>query len=239
MRDQNEIENELDTKHKASEDFYNPIVFNAVKFKKYATDTRPARSPDYAIFCELDVDHTSGLGFRYSLLKYVEVDGEFQNHVREFASYQWPKSSDSVREYSPSPSALSLRIGTAKKQELDGEEGVGEARLAHVFIRLCRTVQWRFTEQAAAGKEPFGTLDLFTPHFVSDAIRVASDGTNWDAQSRVGNCTVARFIADSRNIPDGVRIQFNINLDSIDSRGRIIPFIIDPDVGYPGGNGGG
>ncbi|WP_367947242.1 hypothetical protein [Sphingopyxis sp. BSNA05] len=30
-----------------------------------------------------------------------------------------------------------------------------------------------------------------------------------------------------------------MNLDVLDGRERVIPIIIDPDVGYPGGNGGG
>lgn len=229
------------TKYKSevSDTFYDPIIFKAVKFKKYPIGPANSRVVKYAIFCELDVDHLTGLGFKYSLIEHVEIDKNFSDIVRKFAGYQWPTAVGNIREYSPSPSALSLRIGTADTRTTDGSGEPAQAQLAHVFIRLSTNALWRFTEQSDAGREPFGTLEENTPDYVSDAIRVGRDGTNWDDDVHAGNCTVARFVADSRNLDAGHRIRFNINLDILDVSGRVIPIIIDPDVGYPGGNDGG
>ena len=54
------------------------------------------------------------------------------------------------------------------------------------------------------------------------------------------DCTVAFFVADVRNQGQNRRVAFNIFVDLAMTRGsrrkRHIPIVVDPDVGYPGGN---
>jgi hypothetical protein len=209
-----------------------PILFDAVALKK----SDPPKEPEYAIFCELDLDVTNSiLGYCYSEITHVDLSNntQFNNLLQKFAAFKPLGLSTSIQEYRPCPSSLSLSIG-------GNQQSGGKAELAHVVIRLSSKYRWRFTEQYKDGnRPPFGAASEYTPAVLSDAIRVASDGTTWDDSYHFGSCLVARFIADPRHLGAGERNRFNINLDVLDGRERVIPIIIDPDVGYPGGNGGG
>lgn len=115
------------------------------------------------------------------------------------------------------------------------------------LVFVLENMNWQFTE--VEQQPPFKVKDGFAGYYMAakcawledPILKKAKVGPYPDANAR---CRVASFIADTAGhlgLPTPVdHVPFNINLDlrlrRADQKIRLLPIIIDPDVGYPGGH---
>lgn len=211
------------------------------------TDISELIWPQYAMFCDIDLK-MNGAGTKFELkymgmawVKLTDIDNDaekvFNKTVLNFANGRQPPN---LKNFNPN-------AGHPNKSDLS----VCIDELAFVAIRL----EWKNQQQAQHRKN--WLISRYGPPITVSG-RTGTHGRAWEA-ARVntsggvgggvvkydGNdatkhipCDVAYFIyePDKRDAQQQRYMDFNIHIEVSGSGSTFVPIIIDPDVGWPGGN---
>lgn len=192
------------------------MIFNAGPLA-----SKEGLNPTLAIFLELDIkiNKNNKIKIKYDYFGVADLTdskNSFDDMVAKFAAGDSVGKEIEPQEFEPCNNDLALRVGANSK-----------AQLSYVAIRLDpkRIKGLSFAKQNGAFA-PFAAAPGMSPKYLCNATPVGVD------------CLAAYFVADGAALAsDEVIAEFSINIDIADNKGRIITLIVDPDIGYPGGNG--